>query len=307
MQTLQDETLNQPVVSKLSIESTPNYSSVTNVGKPRRWINLVIPTFIVFLALIGLALYIAHINNQAFSGTYLIGSIIMGLVISACFFLVSLIISSVGRKFGIMYSVIIWTLLIAAAMYSIIIFYSPFGHSTLFPSQQLSQNTPKEDSVALPPGTDLSQFPSYIQIDKSRIVNLPGGGMVIPKSAIKFAMTYDDCLKTTDLTAEKACANKYSLEMKNLSLCKSLIHSDSQNTTETILDSQEECIAQYAAVNMQASLCDTITNKYIADINCFGNIVNQIKDQNQCSVVFKKDTDIKDCVRGVAQNQQNKP
>jgi len=304
MQTLQDETLNQPVVSKLLMEPTPTSSSVTNIKKPRRWISLAIPTLIVFLALMGLALYIAYTNNQAFSGTYLIGSIIMGLGISACFFLISLIISSVGRKFGIMYSVIIWVLLIIAAVYYI--FYSSLSQSTFFPSQQLSQNIPKEDSVVLPPGTDLSQFPSYIQIDKSGIENLPGGGMVIPKSAIKFAMTYDDCLKTTDLTAEKACANKYSLEMKNVNLCKSLIHSDSQNTTEPILNSQEECIAQYAAVNMQVSLCDTITNKYIADINCFGNIVNQIKDPNQCSVVFKKDTDIDDCVRGVTQNQQKK-
>lgn len=287
----QEENVTQP------LNNIPIAQTVAVPTKPKRkWRNLFIPTAVVFLGLMAFSVYIAHLNNQPFAGTFLIGSIVLALGISACFFLIALMLSVLGRKFGIVYPIIIWTLIVIAGVSSV--YYSVYKGG-------INNSMPKEESVVLPPGTDLSQFPSYIEIDKSRIVQIQGGGMVIPRSAIKFIMKYDECLITKDSTAQRACATKYSLEKKDVSLCRSLINSTDPNAGESTSDFQEECIAQYAIVNKQAPLCDTIKNKFIAS-SCFGGLVDKITDANQCKVIFQKDPDVKDCVEGVARNLEPK-
>lgn len=270
-----------------------------DIKKPRKWSNLVIPTVIVFAVLIGFSAYINFSIGQVLTSTFVIGSIVMALGISACFFLVAWIISVIGRKFGMTYAVVTWAVLVIIG--AGVIFYSSFGRADATGKQLMSQG----DSIVLPPGTDLSQFPSYIQIDRSRIVNIPGGGMSIPKSAIKFVMAYDECLTTTDMNAQKGCANKYSIERKDVGLCKSMIQSSDPDMVEYIANLQQECIAQYAITYKDPALCDSLESKFLADA-CFGGIIDQISDPSQCKIVFQKDIDIKDCTDGVARNQQKR-
>jgi len=267
----------------------------TPISKPKYWKRRLLASVGVFVLCMGYFAYGAQIIEGGFTAALLVGSLVIALGVSFIFYFIYWIISIIGRRLGKVYAIIIWALLLVGLIaWGFLLIQGRVANSNTLLSN--------EESIVLPPGTNLSELPSYIQIDKSKIRNIPGGGMVIPKSAIKFVMTYDECLKTTDVGAEQGCANKYSLERKDVDLCKSMIHSDNPDRGESTATLQQECVAQYAVVNMQASLCNSLENIFIGSA-CFEGIINQIDDSNQCRTVFKEDVDINDCVRMVTSKQ----
>ena len=272
------------------------------IVKPKYWKRRLFASIGFFILAMGLFQIVTILTKTGWTKNILTGAIVLSLGAAILFYLVYWVISIIGRKFGNRYAVIIWILLVGGLLG----WHGVWLYKTVHATSNQEGGTLQEDSLALPPGTDLSEFPSYIEIDKSRITNLPGGGMMIPKSAIKFVMTYDECLKTADVTAQKLCANKYSVEKKDVNLCKTMLPLGNVSAAEDkdgILPMQQECIGTYAIVHKDPALCNSLESKYMAD-SCFGGIVDQVKDAGECKVVFKTDMDIKDCVTDVAKNEE---
>jgi hypothetical protein len=275
----------EPTQTNMSPDtSTLAPQPVVKPSEPKYWKRRLIASSIVFAVLMLFFVFLSKMANEDFGLYYAVGSFVIAFAVSFVFYFVYWIISIIGRKFGMPYPVILW-IIFAATVF--------FGAYTVV-SNRVEQNSTLSpgESVVLPPGADLSELPSYIQIDTRDIRTLPDGTKIIPKGSIRFVMSYDDCLKTEDIDAMKGCANKYVIERNNPALCESLIRPVVGLVSDREISiMRDECVSVYAVVNKKPEICNSIKNQFVGS-SCFDGIVAQVKDIDECKKTFKAAADI---------------